>query len=60
LADLLVVVDDLTGAAPGRRWAVLAPAKMAADDWGTCPRSALAELPLFCYAADLPDPWAIT
>ena len=60
LTDLLVVVDDLTGAAPGRRWAVLMQAKMAADDWGTCPRSALAELPLFCYAADIPDPRAIT
>lgn len=29
LSDLLVVVDDLTGHAPGRRWAVLVQAKIA-------------------------------
>jgi len=34
LADLLVVVDDLTGATPGPRWAVLVQAKMAAADGG--------------------------
>jgi hypothetical protein len=34
LADLLVVVDDLTVAAPGPRWAVLVQAKMAAAGGG--------------------------
>lgn len=34
LADLLVVVDDQTGATPGSRWAVLVQAKMAAAGGG--------------------------
>lgn len=51
LADLLVVVDDITGYGAGRRWAVLIQAKMAASGGGQTLSGArdLRQLDLFSY-----------